>query len=77
MVMGNGIKLSLIGVGIGLALSAVLTRLMAGLLYGVRPSDPVTLAVVSIVLAVVALVASYIPARRAAKVNPIVALRYE
>jgi putative ABC transport system permease protein len=77
VVLGNGIKLSLIGVGIGLALSALLTRLMASLLYGVRPSDPVTLAVVSIVLAVVALVASYIPARRAAMVDPMVALRYE
>ena len=67
----------LVGVAVGVAGSAGLTRLLAGMLYDVRPLDPVVLGGVALLLAVVALLASYLPARRAARIDPITALRCE
>jgi predicted permease len=77
MVVMQGAKLTLIGLAIGVIGAMALTRLMHSLLFEVRPTDPATFLGVAIVLAIVALVACYIPARRAMKVDPIVALRWE
>ncbi|MDQ3520544.1 MAG: FtsX-like permease family protein, partial [Gemmatimonadota bacterium] len=77
MVVRQGMVLAAIGTGIGLALALAVTRFTSGFLYGVSASDPITYAGIAALLAMVAFIASYIPARRATRVNPIAALRYE
>jgi len=77
MVLSHGMALTLFGVGIGLALALAASRFLQQLLFEVQPTDPITYAGVAALLAVVALLACYIPARRATKVDPMVALHYE
>lgn len=77
MILGQGVRLTLIGVVIGVAVALVLTRLMASQLFQVSATDPLTFGGVAVMLVLVAMAACYIPARRAAKVDPMVALRYE
>ena len=77
MVIGRGLLLAGIGLAVGLAAAFGLTRLLSALLFGVKASDPMAFGAVAVTLAAVAWVAVYIPARRATRIDPLVALRYE
>ena len=77
LILGQGARLIIAGVGLGLVSALLLTRLMESLLYGVGATDPATFAAVVVTLLAVAFLASYVPARYATRVSPIVALRYQ
>lgn len=77
LVVTNGLRMTFTGLGLGVAAALGLTRLLVGFLYGIKPTDPFTFMAVSALLCCVAFLASYVPARRASRVDPIVALRYE
>ncbi|MFZ0630589.1 MAG: ABC transporter permease [Acidobacteriaceae bacterium] len=77
LVLSQGMVLTAIGIGIGIGCACGLTQFLSALLYGVKPIDPLTFAIVALLLMFVAIIAGYIPARRAAKVEPLIALRYE
>jgi putative ABC transport system permease protein len=77
MILSQASQLAAAGIGIGLIAALAITRLMTRFLYGVQPTDPITFAAVSFLLAAVALLACYLPARKATKIDPLIALRYE
>jgi putative ABC transport system permease protein len=77
LVIRQGTQLALVGVCVGMGGALVLTRFLSSMLYEIKPTDPLTLIAVALILTAVALLASYIPARRATQVDPMVALRYE
>jgi putative ABC transport system permease protein len=77
LVIGQGMLLTAIGIALGLLAAVALTRLMENLLFSMSPTDPLTFGAIALLLAAVALLACWIPARRATKVDPLVALRYE
>lgn len=77
LVLRHGMRLAAVGMALGFLGSLAATRLMTGMLFEVRPSDPITYAAVAVLLAAVVLAANYVPARRAAKLDPLVALRQE
>src|SRR5262249_50831617 len=77
MVLGQGMRVALVGVVLGLTAALALTRLISSLIFGIKPHDPLTFTGVAALLTLVALAASYLPALRATRVDPMVALRYE
>ncbi|HET7378123.1 MAG TPA: FtsX-like permease family protein, partial [Anaerolineae bacterium] len=77
LILGQGMFLAVVGLAIGLALALAAARLLSGFLYGVSATDPVTFIAIAALLFIVAALACFIPARRATKVDPLVALRYE
>jgi ABC-type antimicrobial peptide transport system permease subunit len=77
LVVGHGARLAAYGITLGLAAAFALTRLMASMLYGVKPADAYTFAAIPVLLGAVALAASYLPSRRALRLDPVTALRHE